>query len=148
MTTLPEFVLEHTVRGECRCGRCVDVREEPPNRHTGHTVDLVILEVSAKNDPCADEFRSALAKHTGVHCDMDPYDGKEHSYLEIGGWIGDQGWALLLMGLGALLGEWDLLTPTTLLPGLPDEMAMEMAGQGMVAIKHSVPKSPPPSPGE
>ena len=72
----------------------------------------------------------------GAHCDVNIFDGEEHSYLELGGWIGDQGFALMLMGLGTLLGLWKLLTPRTMLPaGMPEDLIMEMAGSGMVAIK-------------
>jgi hypothetical protein len=62
-------------------------------------------------------------------------DGEEHDYMEIGGDVGDQGNALCLMGIGNLLGLWELLTPATLLPDLPDDLRKMMAGQGMIAIK-------------
>ena len=60
-------------------------------------------------------------------------DGKEHSYMEIGGDIGDQGRALMAMGLGAILGLWNLLTPAML--GLDREMQLQMAGMGLLSIQ-------------
>ena len=36
------------------------------------------------------------------------------SYIELGAWIGDQGLALALMGLGSALGIWGIITPQTL----------------------------------
>ena len=73
----------------------------------------------------------------GEFGDMDPFDGQEHSYIEVGGWIGDQGQALTLMGLGAVLGLWKVMTPK-MLPGLPDDLMQMMAGRGMVSIMPSV----------
>jgi hypothetical protein len=69
-----------------------------------------------------------------AHCD--PLDGEEHNYLELGGWIGDQGLALQYMGLGVLLGVFKLLSPRTMLGDLiTEEMGREMVGTGMLSIQ-------------
>lgn len=133
MQELQKFVMEHAERGTCRCGRCVDHpgKDEQPE---GHTIDMVFFEVSAKNDPDAAELKRLIqANVKGDFGDLDPWDGKEHSYIEVGGWIGDQGLALMLMGLGAALGVWTLMTPK-MLPGLSDNLVQQMAGQGMITI--------------
>jgi hypothetical protein len=65
---------------------------------------------------------------------VNPFDGKEHNYLEIGAWIGDQGLGMQFMALGVLLGVFDLLTPITVL-GVTGEVAMMLAGSGFVAIQ-------------
>lgn len=44
--------------------------------------------------------------------------------LEIGGFVGDQGLVLALMGLCELLGLWQLLTSNNLTPALSDEEKM------------------------
>jgi len=62
------------------------------------------------------------------------FDGNEHSYIEIGGWIGDQSIALQLMALGHKLGLWKLLTPSILLPSLEESLKRKMAESGMVTI--------------
>lgn len=72
----------------------------------------------------------------GEFCEVDLFDGREHSYIELGAWIGDQGLAMKLMGLGASLGFWKLLTPRGVFGGLiTDAQAEQMAGQGLISIK-------------
>lgn len=127
---LRDYVAAHTARTACRCGKCLT---DGPGKLEGHTADLVFFEVSAAGDPDADELRRLVrgARH-GEFIDLEPLDGNEHSYLEIGSWIGDQGLAMQLMGLGTILGLWNLMTPKML--GLPAELVQQMAGMGMVSI--------------
>lgn len=134
MTTLVEYVLEVAIRGECTCGRCCDSGPEPENEQpTGHTADVYFFQVSAKAEADGDTLRHLIGEHKGVHNECDPLDRHEHSYIELGGWIGDQGLALMLMGLGTVLGLWRMLTPK-ILPGLDKELMDTMAGRGMVSI--------------
>lgn len=123
---LTDYVLAHTDRGECRCGKCIPDPE-------GHTADVYFFPVAIRNAPSLDEFKALTAAHRGEFTECDPFDGKEHSYIELGGWIGDQGLAMQYMGLGALLGAFTLLTPK-LLP-IPKELQDQMAGAGMVSIQ-------------
>jgi hypothetical protein len=102
---------------------------------SGHSADLMFFPVVARNAPDAETFRQLTKSHSGVFGPCDPFDGKEHGYMELGGWIGDQGLALQYMGLGALLGVFKLLTPKTVMPFLPPDLQMQMAGQGMVTIQ-------------
>ena len=127
MKELIDYIVTHVERGSCECGRCIDAPEKSVQPE-GHTADLVFFKVRAIGDPKADELRPLLKG-------IDLFDGKEHSYLEIGAWIGDQGLAMMLMGLGKLLGMWDLLTPRMFGPSLPDELALQMAGQGYLTIR-------------
>lgn len=123
---LYKYVREHSVRGQCRCGRCIDGGEEQPK---GHTVNLTFFEVAAINDPYPKEFLALVKKTQLGLC-----QGGEHSYMEIGGILGDQGFALQTMALGHLLGIWELRSPDTMLPFLPKEQKMDMAGSGYVTI--------------
>ena len=132
---LGEYVLNHTVRGDCQCGKCIDAAEDPKQPDTGHTADLIFFHVALRNDPSREDFIKEIREHDGEFCEVDVFDGNEHSYLEIGAWIGDQGLAMQFMGLGHLLGMWDLLTPNTIMPDFPDELKMRMAENGLVAIK-------------
>ena len=59
-------------------------------------------------------------------------DNQEHSFIEVGGWIGDQGLAMQLMGLGWLLGLWQCMTPKLI--GVDGDLAMQMAGMGYVSL--------------
>jgi hypothetical protein len=132
ISELAEYVRSHAVRGTCNCGKCADhpgVDSQPE----GHTADLVFFQV-ANDGGIADDLKSlVLAAQEGEFCNVDVFDGQEHGYMELGGWIGDQGLAMMLMGLGAVLGLWTLLTPKML--GLPQDMALQMAGMGMLSIQ-------------
>ncbi|MCK4666879.1 hypothetical protein KAU33_09030 [Candidatus Dependentiae bacterium] len=139
MEKILEFINEHAVRGACTCGLCDDSPEKPEEcQPVGHTADLEFFKVSLKGEPNAKILRELIKNnHSGVFCDLDLFDGKEHSFIEIGGWIGDQSAALVLMGIGNLLGLWELFTPTTL--GMPPEFSKALAGQGLLYIKSREP---------
>src|ERR1035438_6545721 len=132
--TIQEYVTNHTERGECKCGKCADVGTKPDP--IGHTADIVFFKVKAVNSPSIEEFKRLTEDAKGEFCAVNPFDGKEHSYLELGGWIGDQGLAMQYMGLGTLLGLFQLLTPITML-GLAadDPLTQKMAGAGMISVQ-------------
>lgn len=136
--TLVEYILKHSERGSCRCERCIDA----PNRQVGfspvedHAVNLVFFDVAKVDDPSATELLDLLRSHRGDFTELEPLDGKIHSYIELGAWIGDQGLALRLMGLGVLLGLWKLVTPSTILGyAATPEMSMRMAGAGLIGVQ-------------
>jgi hypothetical protein len=136
---LSEFIKKHAERGACRCGKCFDAPANPESKQpSGHTADLVFFEVCARDNPSAMDFVMASKAHRGEFGDplLNPFDGKEHGYIELGGWLGDQGAALMYMGLGVVLGVFDLLTPKTMLPGrVPESLAMQMAQHGYVTVR-------------
>lgn len=141
MNKLREYVMMYAERGACKCGRCCDAPENPEQKQpSGHIADLVFFSVSARDGADAEKLKKLISDNKqGSHCDADLLDGKEHSYLEVGGWIGDQGLALMLMGLGAVLGIWKLLTPKTVLgESVPKELEMQMAGHGFVAVQAAI----------
>lgn len=128
---LAEFVRAHVVRGECLCGRCVDGGTEQP---VGHTADLVFFKVALRGEPDVEELKGLIKAHQGEFIEIDLLDGEEHNYMDIGAWIGDQGLALMLMGMGSLLGLWDLMTPYSMLK-CDESVAMRLAGMGMITVK-------------
>lgn len=136
METVNEYVLKHCERGECTCGRCSDVNPNAPDfKVDAHTADLIFFNVRAKDDAQAGNLRAVIEAHVGAFCELNPFDGKEHNYIEIGGWIGDQGQALMLMGLGHIIGLWQLLTPRSVLGKMAtEEMVQNLAGVGIVSI--------------
>ncbi len=77
-------------------------------------------------------LKEMVKKHSGEFCDCDLFDGKEHGYIELGGWIGNQQTAIVLIGIGKLLGLWEVFTPNLL--DVPDGERKIMAGNGMVSI--------------
>ena len=100
---------------------------------TDGDIDMVFFRVSVAGEPDAETLRELVRGcRVGYFANVDPWDGQEHSYLELGGWIGDQGLALSLMGLGHLLGLWKVMTPRML--DLPDDLVLRMAESGMVLI--------------
>jgi len=128
---LVEYVIKHVERGPCQCGRCIDAVKDPEKKQPkGHTADLTFFKVRKTNNPDAGEFKK-LVEEEFPHW----LNGKEHSYLETGGDIGDQGLALMAMGLGELLGIWELMTPNSMVPFLDKEMGMKIAERGYITIK-------------
>jgi hypothetical protein len=100
--------------------------------------DLVFFRVRTKNSPDVDMLKMLIAEQKGDQVDLNIFDGKEHSYIEIGGWIGDQGVAMRFMGMLSLMEMATLMTPLNMLPGLPDDLAVKMAQQGFITIKVAV----------
>lgn len=130
---LADYILEHTLRGECRCGKCADrgSAPDPP----GHTADLIFFPVALKGNPTAKHFRDLTLN--ARYQDVKVFDGQDHSYIQLGGWLGDQGLALRYMGLGTLLNVFELLTPLTVFPGEPKldrGLVLQMAGNGYVSV--------------
>jgi hypothetical protein len=138
MKALHDFIEQYAERGNCECGRCVDA-DSDPKQPNGHTADMVFFKVAAKNNPDPKKLRELIrANVKGEYCNIDLFDDKEHSYIEIGGWIGDQGSALILMGLGAVLGLWNLLSPITILRLERDNpITLRLVGNGMLTIKNN-----------
>ena len=132
--TLAEYVRGHSERNACRCGHCFISGEDKPLGN--HTVEVAFFDVSVRGPATKEALKRLVETHKGEFVTCDLLDGQEHNYLEIGAWIGDQGLALQLMGLGKLLGLWKLMTPKSLLrDAISDELAMQMAGAGMVTIQ-------------
>lgn len=130
---LREYVVKNVIRGACTCGRCVDAPENPEEKQpSGHTADLIFFKVAQNfaGDADVGAFR-ALVEEEYPHW----LDGTEHSYLEIGADVGDQGLALMTMGLGELLGVWKLLTPESIMPFLGRDLKLRMAQTGMITIR-------------
>jgi hypothetical protein len=137
MSPLAQYVIKHTERGECKCGWCSDVGSKP-DPCGAHTADLIFFKAAIRDNPRREEFESLTRKHVGTFAELDPFDGKEHSYIELGGWLGDQGLALRYMALGYLLGIFQLLTPRSVLPGLNADLVMKLAMSGGVAVVRPV----------
>lgn len=136
MSDLVQFVVDHTLRSACRCGKCIDPGD--PNVFLlPHTVNMFFFDVCAVNNPLKEEFLALIAKHEGEFGTvMNPLEG-EHSYIEVGGWIGDQGLGMQFMALGKLLGVWGIMHPGMILNvNDPQQkvLAEQMAGMGMVSI--------------
>ena len=124
MQPLIDYIIAHTARGECQCGRCFDKGADRPA--PAHSVDVHFFWVSAVGEPSREELLRLLEAH---YPDRERLRGGP-SYIEMGGALGDQGMALLLIGLGALVGLWPVMTPKAM--GMTGAQADELAGQGFV----------------
>lgn len=135
---LIDYVLANSVRGACQCGACLDAPPDPethqPPDDPAHTVNLTFFKVARIEGADAGTFRKLVeAEHPGW------LDGNEHSYIEMGSDMGDQGIALQTIGLGHVLGVWKALSPDTMLGNtLPPELKMTLAGSGLVSEVTSV----------
>ncbi len=127
---LADYVQTFAERGACTCKRCIDAPENPKEKQPGgHTINLIFFSLKAKDGVDKKVFEK-MAKEEYPQW----FDGNEHSYLQVGGEMGDQGIALMTIGLGHLLNVWDALTPDTI-PFLSDELKKQMAGLGYVSLK-------------
>ena len=124
MERLITFVTDHTIRGECQCGRCIDKGKDCPAPE--HSVNVHFFWVSAKGEPTKDEFLRLIKE---FYPDLDRLRGGP-SYIELGGALGSQDTALRFIGLGELVGLWKAITPATF--GADETQASQLAGMGMV----------------
>lgn len=118
--------------------------QEIPGQIVSFHQDLIMVKVWVDPLLTKEDFMAAWVNFY-IEADsaeeMDLFDGVEHSYIEIGAFLGDQGTALKLMAAGTQLGVWNLLSPLTMLPFLdpsnPDDavLMMKMAGRGFVGIQ-------------
>ena len=104
-----------------------------PHESTATGLDLVDVHFikigvdKEKAESRKDELISALDKANFVdRLRLGP------SYIEVGVYLGDQGAALQLFGLGKVLGLWEIITPESI--GMDGEDADKLAGFGMVLI--------------
>lgn len=124
-----KMIKDYGIRGACCCGSCVDA-PDTPQEHQPEGVNLTFFRVGVRGGLTAEEFKKTVEAEFPHF-----FNGQEHSYLQVGGDIGDQGMALTLIGMGHQLGVWKALSPDTLLPSLPEAIKKQMAGSGMVALQ-------------
>lgn len=138
MNNLVQYVVDHTIRNACRCGECIDsdvVKNEHVTKNE-HTVNMYFFDVCATNNPTKEEFITNINHFKNEFVDMNPLEG-EHSYIEVGEWIGDQGLGMQFMALGKILGCWKIMHPGIILDlNNPEQktIADQMAKMGMVSI--------------
>lgn len=100
-------------------------------------ISLDLCKVVINGMPEQSTFLALIGENkSGFMESVDALDGKEHSFIELGAWLGSQGLAMAFMAIGVHLKVFSLLSPSTLFPGLPDDVAHAMAGSGLVSIVH------------
>ena len=145
LDSLREYVMKYTTRGPCQCGRCSDAVPAPETKQPQgrHTVDLYFFHVSLRNAEdgtsataenlleLIQQSRTCISDTTGEPLAIEP--DSEYNYMALGGWIGDQGIAMMFMGMCHILELGSVITPN-IIPGIPKELKDQMAGAGMVSI--------------
>lgn len=112
-----------------------------PDAPAANFADLCFFKVALRSFPSATALERLIrARGPGEHA-ANIFDHLEHGYVELGAWLGSQELALRLMGMGTLLGLWQLLTPKTVLgDNATPELVTQLVGSGMVTI--IVPRGP------
>jgi hypothetical protein len=139
MDELREYVLHHTVR--LPMDAAPDVR-----RQFREVVDVEFFLVGVGSDADASCLQDLVqASENGFAHDMNPFDGNLHSYLEVGGWIGDQGLALHFMGLAHALKLAEIPSLGGEIAGveLPSQVKSEMLRAGALCIQTENPERGP-----
>jgi len=139
---LAKYVVKHCIRGGCIYGECTDIRAKK-FQPDGHAVDVQFFKVALRSSNLTgtdkeiikNDFIRLIKGHKGIYRDIDILDGEEHDFIDIGAWIGDQGIALTLMGMGELLGIWDVITPNRLVPDYSEETRDMLAKAGYILIR-------------
>ena len=127
MQELVDFVTRYT--------KMVSPEDEAP---TDRCADVVFFKVLLQWQPDPEILRRLILENpNGAFCEMNLLEGSEYSYIQVGGWIGDQGLALRLIGMGKLLGLWDLMTPKMILGPESNDLIQQMAGLGYISIINS-----------
>lgn len=103
-------------------------------------VNMVFFQVECVGKPQAEQLLALVRAHRGEFATLDVLDGIEHSYIDLGAWIGDQGVALRFMALGTALGVFELFTPKAILgQACDDETEARMAGMGYITVRRRPP---------
>jgi hypothetical protein len=124
VSSLADYIQKNT--------QCVPRGEPAPET----AVDVVFFKVVADPKADASALRDLIGTHSGEWGNVDVFNGGEHSYLELGAWLGSQEYALRLIGLGTYLGLWSLLSPRTMLKDLVDEETEQaLAQRGLISVQ-------------
>ena len=141
MDTLPQYIANHT--------ECIQNDKQLTPIELSKTADLISFKIKITNNPCAKELKELVTDFKGndgiftkFNTDtkilelFNPFDGEEHSYIELGAWLGHQHLALEFIGLCCLLNIATLLTPDTILPpnSIDKSMRLKMAGMGLITM--------------
>ena len=98
--------------------------------------DVIFFVVTLRDNPTREELLAEIKSYRGVKIDLDIFDGAEHSFMDLGIWLEQQGLALQLMGMGALLDLWELRTPYTIYgKSLSRKEALRIAQGGQITIR-------------
>ena len=114
--------------------KCLASEEE---KGSAPQVDVYMFKVAFKPKEQIDKaaFEELIKTHEPAFGErLNPFDGKEYGYIELGGWIGDQRDALIFIALCDHLGLAKALHPGNLMPFMPKDIQNMLAGQGKICL--------------
>lgn len=138
MENIAGYVLDHTSRDEGRWRRLPADRRGP-------------YFVSAIHGPRRDEFLRLLRRHREESPGRNPLDGREHALGEMVRWIGIAPLAIRFVGLGVILGVFELASPWEAGAGEDREAVDRRPGRGegwRFRLKGSRPRAAIEGPGD
>jgi hypothetical protein len=138
MENLAGYVLDHTSWDQVRWHRLAADERGP-------------YFVSPLHGPRDAEFLKFIRQHRERSPGCNPLDGREHSLSEIARWIGNTALAARFIGLGVILGVFDLTSPSEGRSGA-DRRSMngrpECAGEARFRLVESRPREAIERPGD
>ncbi|MDB2682884.1 hypothetical protein N9Z27_01360 [Alphaproteobacteria bacterium] len=125
-----KFVTENTV----------GIEKDDPSFDDSDPRDVGFFKVAKRGEGTKEELielvRNSEQGMFGVN--VNPYDGRGHNYMELGGWIGDQEMAMRFMGLSAHFGLTNLITPRSSFGDkISEEQEQRYLGNGFLHIQSS-----------
>jgi hypothetical protein len=117
MENIAGYVLDHTCRDEVRWRR-LPAGERGP------------YLVSALHGPRRDEFLRLVRRHREISTGYNPLDGREHGLGEVTRWLGIAPLAIRFVGLGVILGVFELTSPWEAVVGEDCESVDRRLGRG------------------
>lgn len=125
LSELISYVREHT--------RIVGKDDEGPAVHDLHFIRVATDEAACDHDRFVELVDRCCGERAGEFgaFDRERLEGGP-SYIEIGGWVGDQTMALRFMALGVAAEAWEIITPERL--GIEGPDADRLAGGGFVMV--------------
>jgi hypothetical protein len=123
MENIAGYLLDHTTRNESRWRRADDAKRGP-------------YLVSAIHGPRKDVFLRLIRLQTQSSSGCNPLDRRAHGLDEIARWIGNRALAIRFIGLGVILGAFELATPWEAVLGEDlESMDRRLAVRGAVRFR-------------
>ncbi len=104
----------------------------PAEKAGSNDINLTFFGVRKIGEPSVEKFKELASPIKEILNKTK----EDVSYIKLGPIFDSQEKALQTMGLGHLMGEWEVLSPDTLMEFAPKGFKNHLAGQGLVTIKN------------
>jgi hypothetical protein len=107
-------------------------------------IDVHFFKVKARKGADKRLLVRLVEEFPGDMKECNPFDGKEHNFMDLGAWIGTQELALLFMGLAGSLNLCNVMSPNTMLGDMVSKDAKDnMAKSGFISMQYVPEKHKP-----